>query len=98
MLLKALVEVPWLAPVLWACLCSSDYTLTLIGAHLYRNGANNHLRITGSYELTPFFQPEIDRQRRFSSRYFMVLAVTLLLVILSRLILLSPPSRNLPDL
>jgi hypothetical protein len=47
------------------------------------------VRTTGSYELTPFYQRDIDRLRHFSPRFFIMLAATTLFVLISRPFLLS---------
>lgn len=95
MLLTALVHIPWLAPLLWAVLYISDYTLTLIGARLYRHGADRHHCISGSYELTPYYQGEIDRLRRISPRFLVMLAVTVLFVMAMRPFLLSTSNHSI---
>ena len=91
MLLKACLEIPWLAPVLWGCLYTSDYTLTLIGAQLCRNGADKHICYAGSYELTPYFQREIDRLRLVSPKFLIMLVASTLLIIVCRPLMLLPP-------
>jgi hypothetical protein len=67
---------------LWPCLTSwvllyiSDYVLTIKCARLYRGGVCEKLVFEGSYELTPFFQRDIDSLRRISPRFVAMLFVT----------------------
>lgn len=53
----------------WLVLYIADYYMTVWGAALYRKGANEHVVFDGSYELTPQFQEDINRLRRFSPRF-----------------------------
>jgi hypothetical protein len=75
MLLDALLAHPWLAIALWAVIYISDYTLTIVGARLHRDGANRHHEIQG-YELTPIFQQDIAKLRLVSPRFIIMLLVT----------------------
>ncbi len=47
----------------------SDYTLTLACARMYQAGVKEKLVIEGSYEITPFYQRDIDTLRRVSPRF-----------------------------
>jgi len=60
---------PWIAVVAWVVLYTSDYHLTLWGERLYR--AQNHVLHTGSYELTPGYQNDVDSQRKVSWRFLL---------------------------
>ncbi len=63
----------WPGLLIWALLYISDYRLTIICARLYRAGANERMVIEGSYELTPFFQKDIDALKAISPRFIFML-------------------------
>jgi hypothetical protein len=65
-----LVETPWLGAAVWAVLFLSDYFLTLLGARLYVANGSRYFAFEGSYELTPAFQNDVDRQKKFSRRFW----------------------------
>ncbi|SRR6266496_3062109 len=65
----------WAGPSIWALLFISDYTLTLTCARLYQNGVREKIAFEGSYELTPFFQRDIDVLRTVSPRFLLVLVL-----------------------
>lgn len=71
---QELLVTAWLGPTLWAAVYVSDYVLTVICARLYR--AQDHVVFEGSYEITPFFQADIDSLRMFSPRFVGALMVT----------------------
>lgn len=64
-----LAEHLWPGLMFWGLLYISDYYLTLICARLYHRGARNKLALEGSYEITPYFQPDIDSLRTVSPRF-----------------------------
>ncbi|MFH1436720.1 MAG: hypothetical protein ABIJ56_13515 [Pseudomonadota bacterium] len=74
-----LVENVWLALGIWVALYASDYYLTVMGARRYRDGAGRHIAFETSYELTPYFEKDINALRRFSPRFFLALALTVAL-------------------
>jgi hypothetical protein len=78
MLLNFLVHNPVAAILLWAAIYFSDYYLTIYGARLYYSGPKEHLEFEGSYELTPYYERDIDRMRRVSTRFLIALAFTAL--------------------
>jgi len=78
--MTALVDNPWLALVLWLAAYLADYYLTLYSARLYAAGAKNFITIEGSYELTPYYQADIDALRRVSPRFILALLVSVLLI------------------
>ncbi len=65
----------WAAPLLWGALYISDYRMTLICARLYQAGVHEKMTFEGSYEITPFYQKDIDTLRRLSPRFVTVLAI-----------------------
>ncbi|HUJ49812.1 MAG TPA: hypothetical protein VLW25_06420 [Bryobacteraceae bacterium] len=66
---------PWPGLITWMLLYISDYYLTISGARLYRSGPNQKIVYEGSYELTPYFQRDIDALRRISPRFFAMLVI-----------------------
>ena len=76
MLEELLVGRVWLARLIWAAIYISDYYLTIYAARLYQTGAKEHFVFEGSVELTPYFQEDVDKLRRFSPRFFLALALS----------------------
>jgi uncharacterized membrane protein len=77
------VEYYWAGPLLWALLYVSDYTMTLTCARLYQAGAREKIAFEGSYEITPFYQNDIDSLRRVSPRFVLVLGLGIVMFALS---------------
>jgi len=69
------VEHVWAGPLIWAALYISDYTMTLVCARLYQAGVREKMAFEGSYEITPFYQGDIDALRRVSPRFVLVLVI-----------------------
>jgi hypothetical protein len=65
----------WPGLLVWILLYISDYTLTITCARLYRNGVNEKLVFEGSYEITPYFQKDIDALRLISPRFLLILVL-----------------------
>jgi len=61
--------------VLWGLLYVSDYALTITCARLYRR--QETIVFEGSYEVTPFYQLDINSLRVVSPRFVFVLLLTL---------------------
>jgi hypothetical protein len=61
--------------VVWGLLYISDYTLTITCARLYAR--QDKVVFEGSYEITPFFQRDIDSLQIVSPRFVFVLLLTL---------------------
>jgi hypothetical protein len=59
----------WPGLIAWCIFYISDYYLTLICARLYRSGVSEKIILEGSYELTPYFQRDIDSLNFFSMRF-----------------------------
>ena len=70
MVMNYLLNTIWLGPCIWAALFFSDYYLTLHCAQLYRDRVREKLVFEGSYELTPYYQQDIDSLRLVSPRGF----------------------------
>lgn len=66
----------WPALSVWGVLYISDYFLTITCARLYRSGVNANVVFEGSYELTPFFQKDVDSLRRVSPRFVAALLLS----------------------
>jgi hypothetical protein len=76
MLIDAFYVSPWPGLLMWALLYTSDLVFTMTCARLYQQGARNVVRFEGSYEITPYYQNDVDRLRLFSPRFFAALAAT----------------------
>jgi hypothetical protein len=70
-----LFEHAWTGLVVWGLLYVSDYTLTIVCARLY--GRQETIVFEGSYEITPFYQRDIDSLRVVSPRFIFILLLTL---------------------
>ena len=66
----------WPGIIVWSLLYISDYYLTIYGARLYQNHARRYIVFEGSYELTPYFQADINALRRLSPRFIWSLSMT----------------------
>ncbi len=66
----------WPGLTVWVLLYISDYAVTITCAQLYRGGVCEKLVFEGSYEITPFFQRDIDSLRRISPRFVAMLLVS----------------------
>jgi len=83
---------PWPGVAVWAVLYISDYFLTVKCARLYKSGAHEKVVMEGSYELTPYFQKDIDSFRLFSPRFILMLIYSsVLLAIIWMLSLITYP-------
>jgi hypothetical protein len=83
----------WIGIPVWVLLYISDYTLTLLCARMYQNGVRDKIAFEGSYELTPYFQRDIDSLRVISPKFVAALVTTsILLIILWWLAQLFTPS------
>jgi hypothetical protein len=70
-----LFEHGWPGMAFWGLLYISDYTLTIACARLY--GRQEIIVFEGSYEITPFFQRDINSLRIVSPRFVFILLLTL---------------------
>lgn len=66
----------WPGLAFWGVLYISDYYLTLICAHRYQRGVREKIEFEGSYEITPYFQADIDSLRAISPRFIAALLWT----------------------
>ena len=73
----------WAGIIVWAILYAGDYYLTIAGARLYRARVKDTIVFEGSYELTPFYQKDVNALKMISPRFIIVLVwVSLLLGVL----------------
>ena len=72
----------WPGLTAWVLLYISDYTMTLTCARLYREKVSAHVAFGGSYELTPYFQRDINSLRKISLRFIGALFFSALLLAL----------------
>jgi hypothetical protein len=70
-----LFEHAWPGMAIWGLLYISDYALTIMCARLYRR--QETVVFEGSYEITPFFQRDINSLRVVSPRFVFILLLTL---------------------
>ena len=61
------------AIVLWLVVYVADYYLTLYGRQLWLQNAQEFLRFQGSYELNPYYQKDVDANKRVSRRFIFML-------------------------
>ncbi len=71
-----IAEQPVFALLLWALLYVGDYALTIYGANLYQSKLKAHIVFAESYELTPYFQKDINALRLLSPRFIFLLLVS----------------------
>src|SRR5262252_6591283 len=70
----------WIAMLLWAAIYISDYYLTIRGARLYKSVGSNYIAYDGSYELTPYYQQDINALRLISRRFVWALWIGILTI------------------
>jgi hypothetical protein len=68
----------WPGLVLWVLLYCSDYFFTITCARMYRNGVREKIGFEGSYEITPYYQQDVDALRKLSPRFIRALVLSLL--------------------
>lgn len=73
---------PWRGLTIWAALYVSDYYLTIACARMYQRGARDVVRFEGSYEITPYFQKDVDRLGLFSARFVFAMVVAAAVLVL----------------
>ena len=96
MLEQLLIQHVWLAIALCGGSYISDYYLTLYSARLYQAKAKEHFSFGGSFELTPYYQTDVDRLRRWSPHFGLMLFLLVIAVLL--VWWLTVRWLNLPDL
>jgi hypothetical protein len=88
------LEKLWPGLVVWTVLYISDYSLTIACARLYQAGARDKIAFEGSYEITPYYQQDINALRLVSPRF--LAALLLMLVLLSLVWWLGTESLGSP--
>lgn len=66
----------WPGLLVWSVLYISDYSLTLACARLYRRGVSERIVFEGSFEITPYFQSDIDSLKVVSPRFLVAMLLT----------------------
>ena len=72
---------PWIPVLLWIALYVSDFWLTLRCARLYQEVIREHLEFEGSFELTPYFEKDVDELRVRSPRFLRAVALSSLMLV-----------------
>ena len=82
----------WSGLAIWAVLFVSDHALTITCARLYQRGVRDKIAFEGSYEITPYFQRDVDSLRRVSPRFILsLLWSSVILFVVWRLVEQSVP-------
>ena len=68
----------WPGLLLWTLVYCSDYYLTIACAQMYRDRVREMIAFEGSYEITPYYQQDIDALRKLSPRFIKALVLSLL--------------------
>jgi len=68
----------WPGLVAWSILYCSDYGLTIACARLYQAGARERIAFEGSYEITPYYQRDVNSLRLVSPRFVIALVLSLI--------------------
>ncbi len=66
----------WPGLLSWVALYCSDYVLTIRCARLYQAGVREKIVFEGSYEITPYFQKDVDSLKSVSPRFILALVWT----------------------
>src|SRR5579859_1661668 len=83
------------ALALWIILYSCDYYLSIHANQLRAKYAESHFGFDGSFELNPYYQKDIDANRRVSQRFLLML---LLFILWLALIYILAFSLKIPEL
>lgn len=73
-MIEPFIASPWPGLLLWAALYCSDFLFTMVCARLYQNGVRERFAFEGSYEITPYYQKDVDGLRLLSPRFLVALA------------------------
>lgn len=65
----------WPGVMVWAALYACDYYLTLACARMYQRGVRHVIAFDGSYEITPYFQKDVDGLTPVSARFVLALVL-----------------------
>lgn len=61
------------AVILWVAVYAADYYLTLYGRRLWMRHAQPFIKLSGSYELNPYYQKDVDTENKVSRRFILML-------------------------
>jgi hypothetical protein len=80
---QLLTDSPWPGIAVWVLLYISDYAFTIACARMYHAGVREVFVFEGSFELTPYYQKDIDALRTISPRFLLasLWGVTMLVVL-----------------
>ena len=67
----------WPGLLIWVALYISDYWCTLTCARMYQRGVRDVVAFEGSYELTPYYQKDVDALRWMSPRFVVALVASI---------------------
>ncbi len=81
----------WPGLSVWVALYTSDYFLTTYCARLYVTRVREKIEFEGSFELTPYFQKDIDSGRRFSPRFLLSVCVSVAWLSIIWILTRQPP-------
>lgn len=70
---QSFISQPWPGVLLWAALYCSDFFFTMACARMYQGGARERISFEGSFEITPYYQEDVDALRLFSPRFLIAL-------------------------
>jgi hypothetical protein len=71
----------WPGLLIWVALYISDYWCTLTCARMYERGVRDVVAFEGSYELTPYYQKDVDALRWMSPRFVAALVASIGLLV-----------------
>ena len=80
---------PWPGLLAWIVLYISDYAFTIACARLYKQ--QDKILFEGSFEITPYYQEDINALRRLSPRFLRALGTSSVLIVLIWWLTQPPP-------
>ncbi len=80
MIEEILVDNIGIALAVWSIFYVADYYLTIYAARLYRSTSEEHFSVQGSYELTPFYQRDVNALKLLSARFVAMLTISWILI------------------
>jgi hypothetical protein len=80
-----------LTVALWGVIYAADFLLTMLSAHLYRQGAKEHIVYEQGLELTPYYQKDVAQRRLLSPRFLLAFVLTGALLWLAGILFRSLP-------
>ena len=80
MIEQVFVDQIGLSLCVWSIVYITDYYLTIYAARLYRTAAQGHFNVQGSYELTPYYQKDVNALKLVSARFVAMLMLSWILI------------------